>query len=171
MNKYFLTIVIGLLSFQISRSQNTQIEKETWADKPVIHNIDSKYAKESAVILLDKKRVEYIDEPKDILAQYYTLHKLIHINDDRGIENFNKIYLGFSDKADVVDIKARAILPGGKIIELDKNNVKDLKDDDGNTYKIFAMDGLTKGCEVEYYYTFKRPTSFFGSELIQELSR
>ncbi|RYU91670.1 DUF3857 domain-containing protein [Mucilaginibacter terrigena] len=162
-----LTLAVVLASFQFAHSQDNTLEKETWANKPVIHTIDSKYSKESAVILLDKRRIEYIDEPKDELAQYYTLHKLIHINDDRGIENFNKIYLGFNEKSDVVDIRARAILPGGKIIELNKDNIKDIKEDDGSTYKIFAMDGLSKGCEVEYFYTFKRPTSFFGTEAIQ----
>jgi hypothetical protein len=167
MHKKLLTLSIILASFQYGYSQNIPIEKESWANKPVIHNLDAKYSKESAVILLDKRRIEYIDEPKDNIAQYYTLHKLIHINDDQGIENFNKIYLGFNEKADVVDIKARVVLPGGKIIELDRNNIKDLKEQDGSTYKIFALDGLTKGCEVEYYYTFKRPASFFGRETVQ----
>jgi hypothetical protein len=166
MKRQLLTLFTIFTAIQYTYGQD-QIEKETWADKPVLHNLDSKYSKESAVILLDKRRVEYADEAKNMVAQYYTLHKLIHINDDRGIENFNKIYLGFNERADVVDIKARAILPGGKIIELDKNNIKDLKEEDGNTYKIFAMDGLSKGCEVEYFYTFKRPTNFFGHEQIQ----
>ncbi|MES2275718.1 MAG: DUF3857 domain-containing protein [Bacteroidota bacterium] len=166
MKKQILTLFAIFASIHYTYGQEP-IEKETWADKPVLHNLESKYAKESAVILLDKRRVEYTDEPKNVVSQYYTLHKLIHINDDRGIENFNKIYLGFNEKADVVDIKARAILPGGKIIELDKNNIKDLKEEDGNTYKIFAMDGLTKGCEVEYFFTFKRPTNFFGREQMQ----
>lgn len=162
-----LTVALIITSAQYLYSQDTPIEKETWTGQPAIHHIDSKYNKESAVILFDKRRVEYVDEPKDMLAEYYTLHKLIHINDDRGIENFNKIYLGFNENADVVDIKARAILPGGKIIELDKKNIKDIKEEDGNTYKIFAIDGLSKGCEVEYFYTFKKPTSFFGKEQIQ----
>jgi hypothetical protein len=166
MKRSILTLLISIASLQNTYAQET-IEKENWADKPLLHTLDSKYGKESAVILLDKRRIEYIDEPKDALAEYYTLHRLIHINDDRGIENFNKIYLGFNEQADVVDIRARAILPGGKVIELDKNNIKDLKEDDGNTYKIFAMDGLSKGCEVEYFYTFKRPINFFGREQMQ----
>ncbi len=29
------------------------------------------------------------------------------------------------------------------------------------------MDGLEKGCEVEYYYTYKRPVSYFGREVVQ----
>ena len=170
MKKQLLTLSVLLASLQLAHSQTGQIEKETWATKPVIHTLDNKYSKESAVILFDNRRVEYIDEPKDVLAEYYTLHKLIHIVDDRGIESFNKIYLGFGENADIVDIKARAILPGGKIIELDKNNIKDQKDDDGGVYKIFAMDGLIKGCEVEYYYTYKKNTSFFGSENVQTQS-
>ncbi|MBS1504649.1 MAG: DUF3857 domain-containing protein, partial [Bacteroidetes bacterium] len=99
---------------------------------------------------------------------YYSTHRLIHINDDRGIEGFNKIYLNIAENSDIVEIKARTIMPGGKIIELDKSNIKDIKEDDGNVYKIFAMEGLEKGCEIEYYYTFKRPTSFFGREIVQE---
>jgi hypothetical protein len=167
MNKPLLSLIAALALAPLAYGQQQAIEKETWADKPVLHTLEDKYSKESAVILLDKRRVEYIDEAKDVVSQYYTVHKLIHINDDRGIENFNKIYLGFNKQSDIVDIKARAILPGGKITELDKNNIKDLKEEDGNIYKIFAMDGLSKGCEVEYYYTFKRPTSFFGREQLQ----
>lgn len=165
MKKLVLTLFVIFALAPHTRAQET-IEKETWAEKPALHNIDTKYSKESALILFDKRRIEYIDEPKDVLAEYYTVHRLIHINDDRGIENFNKIYLGLNENADIVDIKARAILPGGKIIELDRNNIKDLKED-GNTYKIFAMDGLSKGCEVEFFYTFKRPVNFFGREPLQ----
>ena len=168
MNKQILSLVIGLLSFQQLYSQNSNIERETWADKPTIHTIDNKYSKETAVVLYDNRRIEFIDEAKGELAEYYTLHRIIHINDDRGIESFNKIYLGFSETSDVVDVKARTILPGGKIIELDKNNIKDLKEENGNVYKIFALDGLEKGCEIEFLYTFKRSTSFFGREDVQE---
>ncbi|HEY2580516.1 MAG TPA: DUF3857 domain-containing protein [Mucilaginibacter sp.] len=167
MKKQTLSLVTALLSFQYLYSQDHNIEKETWADKPAIHSFDSKYSKESAVIIFDKRRMEYVDGAKDQIAEYYTIHKIIHINDDRGIESFNKIYLGISENADIADIKARTILPGGKIIELDKNNIKDLKEDDGNVYKIFAMAGLEKGCDVEYFYTFKKNTSFFGREEVQ----
>ncbi|MGN6639380.1 MAG: DUF3857 domain-containing protein [Mucilaginibacter sp.] len=166
--KKTLALVTGLLSAQCLFAQNAHIETEKWAEKPVIHSLDSKYNKESAVILYDKRRIEYADESKDALAEYYTLHKIVHINDDRGIEYFNKIYLNVRENADIVDIHARTILPDGKIIELDKNNIKDIKEQDGNTYKIFAMEGLEKGCEVEYYYTFKRPATYFGREILQE---
>ncbi|MBW4890759.1 DUF3857 domain-containing protein [Mucilaginibacter sp. HMF5004] len=166
MKKHILLAVLALSAVKYAQGQTTGIETEKWADKPVIHQLSGAYAKESAVIVSDSRRTEYVDDKKEVL-EYYTLHKLIHINDDRGIEEFNKIYLGIGESSDVIAVKARTILPGGKIIELDKNNIKDLKEDNGNIYKIFAMDGLEKGCEVEYFYTFKKSTSYFGRELIQ----
>lgn len=141
------------------------IEREEWNSKPVIQPLDSKYSKESAVILTDKRRIEYIDGKEDLMA-YKTLHKRIHINDDKGIESYNKIYLPVSNNEDIVEIMARTILPDGKVIVLDKKNIKDLQEDD-QLYKIFAMEGLEKGCEVEYYYTYKTNVSWFGREILQ----
>jgi hypothetical protein len=167
MKKQTLWLAIALSSLQYVHGQDKAIEVEKWADKPTISAIDGKYNKESAVIVADKRRVQYTDEAKNEVAEYYTLHKIIHINDDRGIESFNKIYLGINENADIVDVKARTILPGGKIIELDKNNIKDIKENDGNVYKIFAMEGLEKGCDVEYFYTYKKSASYFGREVLQ----
>jgi hypothetical protein len=160
-------LTAALLSAHCLHAQTSQIVPEKWIDKPVITTLDNKYSKESAVVLFDKRKVEFVDEPKDEVAEYYTLHKIVHINDDRGIEYYNKIYLGITENADIVEIRGRTVLPGGKIIELDKSNIKDIKEQDGNVYKIFAMDGLEKGCEVEYYYTYKRPVSYFGREVVQ----
>ncbi len=161
-----ISLLLACLACMITLSHSQDIARETWADKPLLHTIDSKLKDESAVIILDKRRVEYIDENKEVV-QYKTLHKIIHINDDKGIESFNRVYLPVSNNSDIIDIKARTVLPGGKIIEVNKDNIKDLKEEDDRVYKIFAMEGLEKGCEVEYYYTFKRNTSFFGTEVFQ----
>lgn len=158
--------LFALLCLGLSALGQDPIIKESWADKPTIHKIDEKYLLESAVIILDRRRMEYVDD-KEGLSAFKTLHKIIRVNDDRGIESNNRVYLGVTDNADIIDIKARTILPDGKIIELDRSNIKDLKDEDGNFYKIFALEGLAKGCEVEYYYTYKRQASFFNREVVQ----
>jgi len=160
-----VTTLSALILFLVIRAQNGNIILEKWESAPALHKLDSKYDDESAVILLDKRRIEYIDENKELVT-YRTLHKIVHINSDNGIESFNRIYLPVSDNKDIVSIKARTILPGGKIIEVSSENIKDLKDDD-QLYKIFAMEGLVKGCEVEFYYTYKKNTSYFGRENIQ----
>ena len=162
-----LLLSLTLFSAHHLYAQAPVVEPEKWVEKPMISKLDEKYSKESAVVLFDKRKIEYVDVSKNEIAEYYTLHKVVHINDDRGIEYFNKVYLNIAENGDIVEIKGRTILPGGKIIELDKKNIKDIKEEDGNTYKIFAMDGLEKGCEVEYYFTYKRPVSFFGREVVQ----
>jgi hypothetical protein len=115
------------LFIQCLQSQQPAIEKEEWASKPVIHAISPDYQNEPAVIILDRRRLEFIDDSAGDVREYYTLHKIIRVNNDKGIEYFNKIYLGISDNTDIVDIKARTILPDGKVIVLDKNNIKDMK--------------------------------------------
>ena len=161
-------LLSGLAAY--SQEATPPIVKEQWSSQPALHHIDPKYQKESAIILMDHRRLEFVDEGKNEMALYKTLHKIIRVNDDNGIETFNKVYLGVTDSSSIVDIHARTILPGGKVIELDKKNIKDLKEEDGNMYKIFAMEGLEKGCELEYYYTFKRDASFFGGERLQGMS-
>src|ERR1700761_3462851 len=108
MRKRALLTAVAITSAHYLFAQTAQMEKETWADKPTIHNIDSKYAREAGVTIFDKHIVEYVDESKDELAEYYTTHKIIHINDDRGLESFNKIYLGLSENSDIVDVHARS---------------------------------------------------------------
>ena len=136
MNKKFLPLLIVLFSVHYLYGQAPPIINETWVEKPLIHTLDDKYSKESAVILSDSRRIEFTDESKDNVTEYYTLHKIIHINDDRGIENFNKIYLGINEKADIVSIKARTILSGGKIIELDKDDIKEILKSEGLFWKF-----------------------------------
>ena len=119
------------------------------------------------MVIFERKRFEFADDAKGRVEEYYTQHNIVHLNDDKGIESYNRIYLGATNSIDVVDVKARTILPGGKVIDVDKNNIKDIKERDGSEYKIFAMEGLVKGCEVEYFYTYKRNPSFFGRSFIQ----
>ncbi|HZE85826.1 MAG TPA: DUF3857 domain-containing protein, partial [Puia sp.] len=163
----FLFLLVNAARSQAPAAARPAILLEEWSKTPVLHSLDGKYAKESAVILLDKRRMEYVDGAQNEVMLYRTLHRIVRVNDDKGIESFNRIYLGVTDNSDIVDIRARTILPGGKVIEVDKQNIKDLKEEDGHMYKIFAMEGLEKGAELEYYYTYKREASYFGRELVQ----
>ena len=163
----------SLLSFPLllliltARAGQPAIVHEEWTAKPALHTVDPRYNKESAVILLDKRRIEFVDLDKDNIAEYRTVHRIIRVNDDNGIESYNKIYLGYTDSTDIIDMRARAILPNGSVREVNRESMKDLKEDDGRTYKIFAMEGLEKGSEIEFYYTVKRNLDFFGQELLQ----
>src|SRR5918993_2649330 len=165
--KSFLLSAFLVVTMMTVFGQDATFIKEKWSEKPVLHAIDPKMKSGSAIIVLDKRRVEYVDEKSGELAVYRTLHRIVQVNDDHGIESFNKVYLGVSDNSEIADIRARTVLPGGKIIEIDKSNIKDQKEEDGSTYKIFALEGLEKGCQIEFYYTYKRNASYFGKEILQ----
>jgi hypothetical protein len=158
-----LLLIMFLVAGMTGMGQTTY-NKFIWASTPSLHTVEKEFADEPAVYVQDQRFIEYVIE-KDGFYQYRTLHKIIHINNDLGIEHFNKIYLPFNEGLEMVDVKARTILPGGRIIEMDRKNIKDLMDEDGE-YKIFALEGLTKGCEVEYYFTIKKYPSFFGREVL-----
>ena len=167
MNKTLQTIFILLVSSKICAAQQQIVPAAPWASKPVIHTIDAKYNKESAVIIKDERRIEFLDNAKGNVEKYYTLHRIVHVNDDGAVERYNKIYINVNEAADVVDVRARTILANGKTFELNKADIKDYKEKDGSVYRMFAMEGLEKGCEIEYAYTVKRPAAYMGRENMQ----
>lgn len=137
----------------------------SWVANPAIHKINPAFDSSAAVGILDDKKVEYKDEGKNVVA-YVSRHVIVHISADKGIEMFNKVYVPVPKQGDITELKARTITPGGKVIDVDLAKVKDMEDE-GSRYKIFAMDGVEKGSEVEYTYTVKRPFYLFGSDIFQ----
>jgi len=158
-----LLLLAVFVSLNLTAQKN--LIRTSWESHPKTINLDPKYASEGAVVLFDERRIEYIDI-KESTEVYRTLHRRIRLNNDKGIESYNRVYLPVSENRDIVDIKARTILPDGKIIELDRNAIKEIKEND-RVYKIFALEGLVKGCEIEFYYTYNMGQSFFGRESFQ----
>src|SRR4051812_19995976 len=93
--------------------------KFQWQGKPPLHTVDKNFESSAAVYIQEERINEYLLE-KEGLFMYRTVHRLVHLNNDKGIEGFNKIYLPFDEGIDMVDVKARTILPNGQIMELDK---------------------------------------------------
>ncbi len=168
MIKFLLSLFVMIICFQTSFCQTSGIETEHWTEKPIVTVLQNKYNQEAAVTVMNKVRIEYIDNKDKNLDEYFTQHKIVHINNDHGIEYYNKIYINVNDFSDAIEIRARTILPGGKIIELDKANIKDLKDEDGSLYKIFAFEGLENGSDIEFYYTLHKHTDLMGKFRLQD---
>ncbi len=100
---------------------------------------------------------------------YYTEHKVIHVNNDAGIEQNNKVYIPLHGGKVLIDLKVRSINPSGQVTIFRKENLKELKNVDGyGNYKIFAIEGLVKGGGYEYIYTLKENARSFGREVFQD---
>ena len=137
-----------------------------WDSKPVIQKVHDKFLTESGVVLMDSRLYEFEDDPKSGVFLSVTNHKLIRINDDKGIELFNKGYISISEGSELVYLKARTISPGGRVIDLAPSKILDAVEE-GHVYKKFAYEGVEKGSEVEYVYKLKKKPSFFGIDYFQ----
>lgn len=137
----------------------------TWSDHPALHLVPQSFNEASAVTILDERFIEYRKEG-DKYDVYNTFHRIIRVRDDQGIEMFNKVYVLVHEGAEITDIRARTIQADGKVLDLTPDKIKSVQED-GNDYRLFAMDGVEKGCELEYYYVEKRPFYLFSSEFFQ----
>lgn len=143
-------------------------KKQVWAKKPAFSNILTDNENENVVgIFLDEK-YEYFYTEEGYLQCIHTVHKKFRLNTDESINQFNKISISLVDVIDLIEIKARAIKPNGKVVEFDENNIKEIKDEDrGDSYKIFAIDGIEKGDDIEYYFVRKMNGSNFNRSFFQ----
>lgn len=168
MNKVLLTTVSLFTCLWVCAQQFDYSLNKSWDDKPTLHQIKKPYDSASAAGILDERRFEYYNEKDNIFINEYN-HLIVKLTNDNGIERFNKVYIPIYENATIENIKARTILPNGKVIVLDTNTIKEITDD-GQQYKLFAFEGLEPGCEIEYAYSVKRGLSLFGSEVFQRIS-
>jgi len=138
-----------------------------WETKPAIHPIPDQWKKHSAIIVKDERRMEYKQESDKTFYVYRTVHRLIHLLDDKGVESFNKFTIPIGKDRKMVTLKARTILPGGKVLDVSADAIKNIKSEQGTPQYLFAMDGVEKGAEVELIYTERKPFSVFGTETFQ----
>jgi hypothetical protein len=165
--KHLLIIATLGVSFFTSNAQEFNYStKNSWQEVPVMHTVSKEFDSSSAIGILDDRKIEYKVEGKEIYL-YTTYHNIIHINDDKGIEMFNKVYVPMYPSAVITGLKARTILPNKKVIEVPKDKIKEIEED-GRKYQLFAMEGVEKGAEVEYMYTTRRVPTYFGMELFAQ---
>jgi len=131
--------------------------------------ISAEEAQMPAIILRDFTSIEYYyDKTRKDLRLFTTEHRIVRVNSSDGIEQYNKIVVPVLASGAPVDIRARTISPRGEVHEVKPADMKELKDDEGGRgFRVFAVDGVEKGSEVEYYYTRERPFNHFGFEVLQ----
>lgn len=167
MKQYFFWSLALLLTNSINaQTFSFDDSTDTWLQQPAKHTVLPEFATASAVGILDDRRFEYTPEGKDDIFVYCTYHKIVKIKDDKGIEMFNKVYIYMAPGTLLSEFKGRTILANGTVIKIDQGQIKDIEDE-GRAYKIFAVDGLEKGAELEFEYTLKKQFYLFSSELYQ----
>ncbi|RZK56276.1 MAG: DUF3857 domain-containing protein, partial [Hymenobacter sp.] len=126
-------------------------------------------ASQPAVVLKDLTATEYYFDPASKgLRQFTTEHRIVRVNSNDGIEQYNKLAVPVLPGGATVAIRARTISPRGEVVEVQPESMKELKSEGAaSDYRIFALEGVETGSEVEYYYTRERRMSHFGREVMQ----
>jgi hypothetical protein len=133
--------------------------------------VNPQFAGASAVVIREVKILNFYynkGEKKETLQSEVTFHKVIQLNDTRAMEAYNRLYIPLSGVTDIEQLKARTISPDGKVTDLDQSKIKEVENKEGEgKYKIFAFEGLEKGCRLEYLYKLKKEVEYSFRSRIQ----
>lgn len=133
-----------------------------WEPNPTYKITDTS---KDLIALKEKIVDEFIFEGKDFV-EYFIEHRVLWLNSDDAIEEYNKIYLPLNSNSSLLASKARVIKKSGEVIELDKSKILTADDEEtGRKYRYFALEGVEKGSFIEYFYIQKRPPSYSGKKL------
>ncbi|MGK0325676.1 MAG: hypothetical protein ACJA1D_001017 [Polaribacter sp.] len=157
-------LVAVLFAFQSLLSQGSPyFNSYDWEQAPSYSAEEG--SKEDMVAVKEKTVTEFYFLKGD-LVEYFLEHKVLWLNSDDAIEEYNKIYLPFSSESELQVNKARVITPEGKLINLDKSKILTAKDEEsGRTYKYFALEGISKGSFIEYLYVVKKAPTYMGKKV------
>lgn len=157
--KIFIGVIILTIFQQPIYSQRNRWKAHNFKDSTNLSPVDEKYQDEDAVII---KRVNLIEYKGFIDYKIQkTSYKLIKINNDIGLEAFNRIYIPMYGVSKIIDIQVRFISPNGEVTNLNRNDIRKIENLEGyGDFTVFAIKGAEIGGEIEYKYTLKMMASF-----------
>ena len=162
-----------LLLFQYAISLNAQeayYKSYSWDKNPNYKNFETN-KNENIMSFKDKAIREFYFNDKNKLVEYYIEHRLLWLNSDSSIEDYNKVYLPYNSSSELLINRARVITKEGKVLELDNSKILTAEDEETKkTYKYFAFEGVEKGSFIEYYYVVKKYPSYKGKRVFIQSS-
>lgn len=163
---------LALLLVNTSFAANYPRKNYNWREnQTVTTNLTDEELNGDAVIIEDDRYFDYT--PSDVpqkLELYVTHHFLVHINNDKGIERYNKVSTQLNDGDELIKFKARVITQNGKVLQTDLDKVKLLQNyETYGAIKEVAIEGVERGCDVEYIYTVQKGygnNSWWGNSFV-----
>lgn len=139
-----------------------------WESNPKIHTLSETEQQESSVGILKKHIVEYSVGVFSDLKSYETTHTITHVNDERGVDRHNTVYIPMYGVKNLVDIKARTINADGEITLFDREQIKEVNNvEEYGDFKIFAVEGAGNNSEIELLYTLEKEYDMHGFQTLQ----
>ena len=139
-----------------------------WERSPVNTAVEEKYKKFDYFTLKNKHILEYAYDSNNELSLFETVHVKTHINTDKGVEAKNKMYISTARIIEMIDLRARCITAAGKVINLDKSNIKEIDNlENQGPFTIFAFEGVEPNSDIEVIYTSKKYVKIYGGYNLQ----
>lgn len=155
-------LVLFLMSLAIYGQDKPFVSSYNWDESPN-YDVDNK-SEDPMMALKEKYVVEFAFSEENSFTEHYLEHKVLWLNSNDKIEDYNKIYLPYSSTSELIENKARVITKDGKVIDLDDSKILTATDEEtGKSYKYFAFEGIEKGSIIEYFYVEKTKPSYSGT--------
>jgi hypothetical protein len=162
--------LIGISLFFVSLIVFAEFENAnySWEANPKRHVLTIDEESENTVRIKDLRILEYAYNDANTLEMVLVVHKIIRVNNDAAVNANNKVYISMRNVSELLQLHVRSIGKTGKVTELDKGNIKEIDNIEKNHgYKIFAIEGVEVGSEIEYLYILKSKPEFYGREYVQ----
>jgi Domain of Unknown Function with PDB structure (DUF3857) len=161
--------IIFILLIATTNSFAQHYKTYDWKENPKLHDLTLAELKLASVGILEKNIVEYEQSMfSQNLNSYETTHTITRVNNEKGISRHNTVYIPMRNVKKVIDIKARTINADGKIMLLNRDNIKEVNNvEEYGDFKIFAIEGVEKNSEIEVLYTIEKEYDMHGTETLQ----
>jgi hypothetical protein len=162
-------LFISFLFFsKILLGQETKYEKYNWDRTPETIKNDTVIPVDGVKFTFERRIKEIYVNKESFFEEIIVFHRRIKVETNNAIDNYNKIYIPVNNVISILNIKARFISSAGKITELAQENIKEVKNlENKGDYKIFAIEGIEIGGEIEYFYTLRAKLNAFQSVWMQ----
>ena len=167
--KMRFSLVLFIVSLPLSNTISQVADYGAlWVEKPEVSIVNVENEKENVIGISMDERYEFFYTEAGDLQMIHTMHRRLRLNTDEAVNNFNKLSVPLFNVVELIEIKARVIKPDTKVIEFDKSNIKEIIDEESRkNFKIFAIDGIEKGDDIEYLIVRKMNSENFGRTYFQ----
>lgn len=158
-----MAFVLGAVALHAQRTYDGY----KWDENPQLSVIADSLKEENTILVFERVAREIDLTDSGELVEYLTMHTIRKVNNDRGVEASNRIYLTVSNNDRVIQQEARVITPDGRVIRMTPDKIKVAVDEETEQKrKYFALEGLEVGSDVEYVLQLQRPANYRGTRVI-----
>lgn len=167
MRKIIILILITIFSNSYAQKYDFNIGTYDWDNSVINYVANQEDQKYSSVMISAKDIYQYLPDDKNGLKKYRCLHNIHLLNDDKSIEDNNKIYFSVNDRDAIKQVKVR-VIENGKVLAITEMNDMKVVNEDGNNYLLLAIKGMKKGCIIETLLIIENDLDLYGTNYVQK---